>query len=211
MSGGYEIAHIDELEALPINGGEFTWRPVRRRFGITAFGTNVYTADKGGRVIEEHRERYNHEEMYVVLRGSATFTLDEEHIAAPAGTLVFIRPGTLRTAFADEDGTAILAVGAKAGVVFEPSPWEDVFAAYSYAENGDLDKGRAIVREAIAKLPDASQGYYNAACMEARFGDPDEAIALLERSFEVGGDEPRKIAATDTDFDSIRHRADFPS
>ncbi|MHB8643921.1 MAG: TPR end-of-group domain-containing protein [Gaiellaceae bacterium] len=210
MSDGYEIAHIDELEALPINGGEFVWRPVRRRFGITAFGTNVYTGDEGARVIEEHRERDNHEEMYVVLRGSATFTLDEEHVPAPAGTLVFIRPGTLRTAFADEDGTAILAVGAKPGVVFEPSPWEDVFAAYSYAERGDLERGRTVVREAISKLPDAWQGYYNAACMEARFGDPDEAVALLARSFEAGGDEPKKIAASDKDFDAIRDRADFP-
>jgi quercetin dioxygenase-like cupin family protein len=211
MSDGYEIAHIDELEALPINDGEFVWRPVRRRFGISAFGTNVYSGDKGRRVIEEHRERDGHEEMYVVLRGSATFTLGEDQVAAPAGTLVFVRPGTLRTAFADADGTAILAVGAKPGIVFEPSPWEDVFAAYSYAENGDLDRGRTIVQEAIAKLPDAWQGYYNAACMEARFGDADEAIPLLARSFELGGDEPKKIAANDSDFDSIRDRADFPA
>ncbi len=145
-----------------------------------------------------------------MLRGSATFTLDEEQVAAPAGTLVFVRPGTLRTAFADEDGTAILAVGAKPGVVFEPSPWEDIFAAYSYAENGDLERGRTIVHEAIAKLPEAWQGYYNAACMEARFGDPHEAIALLTRSLEAGGDEPKKIASNDKDFDSIRDRADFP-
>ncbi len=43
MSDGYEVAHIDELEELPINNGEFVWRPIRRRFGIMAFGTNAYT------------------------------------------------------------------------------------------------------------------------------------------------------------------------
>jgi hypothetical protein len=42
----YEVAHIDELEELPINNGEFVWRPVRRRFGITAFGTNAYTGTR---------------------------------------------------------------------------------------------------------------------------------------------------------------------
>ena len=69
MTKGYEIAHVDELEELPINQGEFVWRPVRRRFGISAFGTNAYTARAGQRVVEEHYERDGHEEMYVVLSG----------------------------------------------------------------------------------------------------------------------------------------------
>ena len=134
MSEGYDVAHLDELEELPINNGEFVWRPVRRRFGITAFGTNAYTAEAGQRVVEEHSESDGHEEMYVVLRGRATFTLGDDEIDAPAGTLVFAKPGTKRGAVATEDGTAVLAVGAKPGVVFVPSPWEDIFAAFSYAE-----------------------------------------------------------------------------
>src|SRR5213080_4503773 len=142
MSDGYQVAHIDELEELPINDGEFVWRPIRRRFGITAFGTNAYTAQAGQRVIEEHSEREGHEEMYVVLRGRATFQLDDEGVDAGPGTLVFVRPVTRRGAIAAEDDTFILAVGAKPGVVFEPSLWEDIFAAYSYAEQGDVQRGR---------------------------------------------------------------------
>ena len=207
----YEIAHIDELESLPINNGEFVWRPVRRRFGISAFGTNAYTADAGKRVIEEHFERDNHEEMYVVLRGRATFTLGDDEIDAPAGTLVFVRPGTRRGAFAVEDGTAVLAVGAKPDVVFEPSPWEEVFAAYSYAENGDLERGRKIVGEAITKLPDAWQGYYNAACMEARFGDRNAALDHLRRAAELDADAVRKAGEGDSDLDSIRNDPRFPA
>src|SRR2546430_15958467 len=87
MSSGYEVAHIDELEELPINNGEFVWRPVRRRFGITAFGTNAYTGNAGQRVIEEHFERENHKEMYDVLRGRATFMLADTTIDASARTL----------------------------------------------------------------------------------------------------------------------------
>jgi mannose-6-phosphate isomerase-like protein (cupin superfamily) len=209
---GYETAHIDELDVMPVNNGEFVWRPVRRRFGISAFGSNAYSADKAGqRVIEEHFERDGHEEMYVVLRGGVTFTLGEDELEAGPGTLVFVRPGTRRGAIATEDGTFVLAVGAKPGVVFEPSPWEQVFAGYTYAELGDLERGRAEVREAIERTPDAWQGYYNSACIEARFGDRDKAIAHLKRSVELDEEATKKAAANDSDFDSIRERPDYPA
>jgi mannose-6-phosphate isomerase-like protein (cupin superfamily) len=208
---GYEIAHVDELDAMPVNNGEFVWRPVRRRFGISAFGTNAYSAEKAGqRVVEEHFERDGHEEMYVVLRGRAMFTLGDNELDAGPGTLVFVRPGTRRGAIAAEDNTFVLAVGAKPGVVFEPSLWEDVFAAYSYAEQGKLENGRALVQEAIDRSPDAWQGYYNYACIEARFGDPDIAIAQLKRSVELDAEGTKNAAADDSDFDSIRDRPEFP-
>jgi mannose-6-phosphate isomerase-like protein (cupin superfamily) len=209
---GYEIAHVDELDALPVNGGEFVWRPVRRRFGITAFGTNAYTAEKAGqRVIEEHSESDGHEEMYVVLRGRATFTLGDDEVDAGPGTLVYLEPGTRRGAIATEDGTAVLAVGGKPGTVFEPSLWEDVFAAYAYAEAGDLDRGRTLIRAAVDRAPEAWQGYYNWACIEARFGDPDEAVAQLRRSFELDSEATAAAAAGDGDLDPIRARPDYPA
>ncbi len=201
---GYEVAHVDELEALPVNDGEFVWRPVRLRFGITAFGTNAYTAAAGQRVVEEHEERSGHEELYVVLRGRATFTLDGDEVDAPAGTLVFAKPGTKRGAVATEEGTAVLAVGAKPGAVFEPSPWEGSFAAFSYAQSGDLERARATMAESIAAKPDAWQGHYNAACLEARFGDADAAVEHFRRAEELEPDEARRVAAGDSDLDAIR-------
>ena len=208
---GYETAHIDELDVMPVNNGEFVWRPVRRRFGISGFGSNAYSAEKAGqRVIEEHFERDGHEEMYVVLRGLARFTLGDDELDAGPGTLVFVRPGTRRGAIAAEDNTFVLAVGAKPGIVFEPSLWEDVFAAYSYAEQGKLDEGRELVQQAISRSPEAWQGYYNSACIEARFGDPDKAIAQLKRSVELDNEATKKAAENDSDFDSIRDRPDYP-
>ena len=201
---GYEVAHVDELDELPVNQGEFVWRPVRRRFGITAFGTNAYTARAGQRLIEEHREQDGHEEMYVVLRGRATFTLGDDEVDAPAGTLVFARPGTRRGAIAQEDGTAVLAVGAKPGVVFEPSPWEATVAAVSYAESGDLARARATLGQAMAERPDAWQGPFNAACIEALYGDREAAIAHLLRAHELAPEQVEKFAPDDSDFDSIR-------
>jgi quercetin dioxygenase-like cupin family protein len=204
MTDGYEVAHIDELEELPINNGEFVWRPVRRRFGITAFGTNAYTGDTGQRVIEEHSERDNHQEMYVVLRGRATFTLGDDEVDAPAGTIVFLQPDTKRGAIAAEDGTAVLAVGAKPGVVFEPSLWEDVFAANAYADKGELDRARKLMADLLEQHPDAWQGFFNAACLEARLGDQDLALEHFERALELEPEKAREFAKTDSDFDSIR-------
>lgn len=205
MTDPYQVSHVDELEEIPVNEGEFVWRPVRRRFGISAFGTNAYTAERAGqRVVEEHFERDGHEELYVVLRGRATFTLGEDEVDAPAGTLVFVQPGTRRGAIAAEDGTAVLAVGAKPGVVFEPSPWEDAFAAYTYATTGQVDRGRELMRQAIEQHPDAWQGHYNLACIEARVGDPEAAFEALRRAAELGGEEVRNAAPKDPDFASIR-------
>ena len=211
MSSGYEVARIDELEELPIAGGEFVWRPIRRRFGITAFGTNAYTGNAGQRVIEEHAERDNHQEMYVVLRGRATFTLGDDEIDAPAGMLVFVRPNTRRGAIAAEDGTAVLAVGAKPGVVFEPSLWEDVFAANAYADKGDLEQARALFADLLHDHPDAWQGFFNAACLEARVGDKDQAIEHFQRAVELEPEKAREFAKTDSDFDSIRGDPRFAS
>jgi quercetin dioxygenase-like cupin family protein len=204
VTQGYEVAHVDELEELPINQGEFVWRPVRKRFGISAFGTNAYTARAGQRVLEEHTEQDGHEEMYVVLRGRATFTLGDDEVDAPAGTLVFARPGTKRGAIAAEDDTAVLAVGAKPGEVFEPSAWEDIFAAFSYAEKGDVDRARKLISAAVERRPDEWQGHYNAACFEVLYGDKEKGIAYLQRAHELNPERVSEAAAGDSDFDAVR-------
>ena len=204
---GYEVAHIDELEELPINKGEFVWRPVRRRFGITAFGANAYTAQAGQRVIEEHHEKGGHQELYVVLRGRATFTLGDDEVDAPAGTLVFAQPGTKRGAVAVEDGTAVLGVGAKPGEVFEPSRWEAAFAAGSYADQGQIEKARELMHSALAEWPDDWRAHYNYACLEAVHGDPELAVEALQRAHELEPKEVPGYVREDSDFDSIREDA----
>lgn len=207
----FQIAHFDDLERLPVDDEGLVWRPIRRRFGISAFGVNAYTAgSEGDRVIEEHRESDGHEELYLVVSGRATFTLDEEEHELPAGTLVFVRPGTLRGAVAREAGTTILGVGAKPGEVFKPSEWEEWFAANGYRRLGRQDEGRALLDASIAANPDAWQGYYNLACFEALDGRREEALTALERAAELGPDEAPKYAANDSDFDAIRDDPRFP-
>ena len=117
----YEVAHLDELDRHPLDDEGLLWRPVRRKLGITAFGTNAYTAEKGTeRVVEEHtEEKDGNEELYFVASGRATFVLGDDEVDAPAGMFVHAEPGTRRGAVATEPGTTVLAIGAKPGVPYE--------------------------------------------------------------------------------------------
>jgi hypothetical protein len=207
----YGIARIDELESFPIEGQDgLTWRPVRRHFGIGAFGVNAYTAAEAGqRVVEEHRETDGHEELYVVASGRATFTLDGDEHDAPAGTLVHCPPGTLREAFAAEPRTTVLGIGAKPGEVFRPSGWEWSFAGLSLLAQGDEAGARAELQAGIDTYPNDWQGYYNLACVEARAGNTDEALSALERAAELNRESVAEFAADDEDLVGLRDESRF--
>ncbi len=200
----YEVVHVDELEEMPVNDGEFVWRPIRMRLGLTSFGANAYTARAGQRVVEEHYEKGGHEEIYVVLRGRATFTLGEDEVDAPAGTIVHAQPGVKRGAIATEDDTAVLAVGAKPGEVFEPSAWEDIFAAFSYAQKGEVARGRELIEGAVERRPDEWQGPFNWSCFEILYGDKEKGIELLQRAYELEPERVAEAAKKDKDFDVVR-------
>jgi quercetin dioxygenase-like cupin family protein len=121
-------ARVDDIPAERWGDG-LDWRPVRHHLGIEAFGAGSWHGDAGAELIEEHTERDEnadaHEELYLVYRGRATFTVAGEEIDAPAGTLVAVPdPSVVRKAVAAEDGTAILAVGAPKGRPYEISAWE---------------------------------------------------------------------------------------
>jgi tetratricopeptide (TPR) repeat protein len=210
---GYEVARLDDLERLPVLDGELMWRPIRRRFDIRGFGVNAYSAERAGdRVVEEHTERVNrHEELYVVIAGRATFTLDGDEVDVPAGSLVHLPdPEVRRGAVAAEAGTTVLAIGARPGVPFQPSGWEAAFAAYAYRALGDAARGGAVLREAVARDPSAWQGHYHLACFAALDGEREAALAHLERAVELDPEAARN-AADDSDFDAIRDDPRFPS
>jgi AraC-like ligand binding domain len=209
---GFEIARLDELESLP-GPGTLRWTPVRRPFGITAFGVNSYAASEAGQdVVEEHSEAtLGHEELYVVLTGRATFTLGGEEHDAPAGTIVFIRdPAVRRGAKAAEPGTRVLAVGGRPGL-HEVSSWEYSFAAYGYLQEGHPERGLAVLHEGLeAKGGDDPRLLYDLACFESLDGRREEAIEHLLRAVELDSTY-RKYAADDPDLDAVRDDPRFPS
>ena len=207
----YEVAHIDDLDRFPVDDEGLLWRPVRRRLGITAFGTNAYTAEKGDeRVVEEHYERDGAEELYFVAGGRATFTLGDETIDASAGTFIYAEPGTKRGAIASEPKTTIVAFGAKPGVPHEISGWEEMFVAFGHLRNGDENEGRKAMARAVAERPDAWQGQFNAACFESLTGNRDATFEHLRRAIEL---DPKaaEFAQKDTDFDWLRDDPEFPA
>ena len=125
---GWKALGLDAIEAVPWRGTELVWRPVRQALGTRIVGMGGYTADRAGQVvIEGHTESEDgmgHEEVYVVLRGRATFTLDGTELDAPAGTFVAVTdPGVHRRAVAAEPNTAVLALGGMPAFVPSDSEW----------------------------------------------------------------------------------------
>ena len=114
----YSVIRFDAIAE--IDDGGAPYRPVRHHFGIASFGVSTFTGRRtGDRIINEHSEEDDQEELYLVLEGRATFELDGDRVDAPAGTLVFAEPGVRRTAFAEEDGTTVVVVGGKPGKAYE--------------------------------------------------------------------------------------------
>ena len=205
----YEVVHLDELERLPVDDEGLLWRPLRRRIGLEAFGSNAWTGAKAGdRVVEEHKEEDGHEEVYFVASGRATFTLGNEEMDAPPGTVIFAPPGTKRGAIAAEPETTVVVFGAKPGVPHEISEWEDTFAAYAYLKLGDEQQGRKAIESALER--DTWRSHYHAACFESLTGNPDQALEHLLRAVELDA-KAREWAQDDRDLDSIRDRPEFPA
>ena len=207
---GYAVAHLDELEEF--DDGRCPYRPVRHLFGITAFGVTAWTAsDAGDRIINEHDESEDEdsqEELYLVQRGRATFELDGERLDAPAGTLVFARPDVKRTAFAEEPGTTIIAVGGVPGKAYEPTGWELWLPLGRLYEAGEYaavaDRGRAL----IDAHPEYALLFYNLACCESLAGRPTDALEHLRRAIDLS-EQFRSYAKDDSDFDPIRDEPAF--
>jgi tetratricopeptide (TPR) repeat protein len=201
----FHTARIDELQ----RAGRF-WVPIRKRFGIGAFGVNAWIADaEGDEIVGEHVEESGHEELYVVIAGRATFTVDGEEIEGPAGTMVFVRPEAKRKAVAQEAGTTILTVGAKPGEAFEVSAWEASAEMWPLYEAGDYEAASAILREALERDTDSGL-LYNLACMESLLSRSDDAIEHLRQAAEL---DPRVagLATSDSDLDPIRNDPRFAS
>jgi hypothetical protein len=128
-----KVLRLDDVEPTRLYGT--LWKPIRSTLGIRAFGINAYVAERAGdRLFNEHDEtetlagNQRHQELYIVLAGRATFTVDGEDVDAPAGTLVFVDdPASRRGAVAAEAPTTVLAIGAPLGEGYRPPPWEKIF------------------------------------------------------------------------------------
>ena len=203
----FKVAHVDEIPGIDYREDSFM-RPVREHFGISAFGTNAWRGENvGDRLMPSHDEDPGSEELYVVLRGRARFEIDGEAVDAPAGTLVFCAPEANRTAFAEEAGTTVLAVGSTVGEPYHGGGWEVWAQFHPQYEAGEYD---AVIESGRETLE--ASGYaaplYNLACCEALTGRTDDAIGHLRVAIDKRP-SLRNLAKEDSDFDTIREEPGF--
>jgi tetratricopeptide (TPR) repeat protein len=204
----WQTGRIEEIDQ--ISDGRVPWHPVRFHFGITSFGVNAFVGrEQGDRLINEHDETDDgNEELYFVHSGRARFELDGETVEAPAGTFVFAAPEVTRTAFAEEAGTTLLALGGVPGKAYETHGWEYWAPFVADYNAGNYEPVAEGLREVLANDPPFPMLYYNAACVESMLGRKEDALAHLRRAVELR-DDMRKWAENDSDLDAIRGEPEF--
>jgi quercetin dioxygenase-like cupin family protein len=178
---GWRALALDEVEAVRWQRTELVWRPVRGALGTHIVGMGAYTAERAGQVVigghTESDDGLGHEEVYVVLRGRATFTLDGEELDAPAGTFVaVIDPGVHRRAVAAEPDTIVLALGGPP--VFTPSDSEWIERARPHLRS-DPERAIAILEELRTVKPEGPVAEVAAAFLAIARGDEAAARDAL--------------------------------
>ena len=126
------LADIAVDPGAPEGSLESSFHLIRRHFDVQAFGVNGAAGNAGALLVSEHHERDDaengtegHQELFVVMSGHASFTIEGEEVDAPAGTLIFVRdPALIRSARAIADDTAIIIVGGRENAPFAVSRWE---------------------------------------------------------------------------------------
>jgi tetratricopeptide (TPR) repeat protein len=186
---------------------------LRRTLDIGAFGAGaMYQAKAGEDVVGEHDElgpgADGHEELYVVVQGSAAFTLDGQEVDAPHGTVVFVQPGSKRKAVATSDDTIVLAVGGRRGEAYRLPPGAELVDFFEHYNRQDYEGALAALGVALEKFPGNALFTYNVACMESLLGRTDESLAALGVALEKWP-QFKENAQTDDDFASLREDPHF--
>jgi len=183
--------------------------PLRSDLDIGAFGVNaIYQRKAGEELVRWHHEAGPggdmHEELYVVVHGSATFTVDGDEIDAPQGTAIFVRdPGVIREATATADETIVLAAGGPRDHAYRLTPAASAIGFWDAYGAKDYAAALETTKRALETYPGNAYLLYNVACMESLLGNDEAALTALADS--VGQWEKYKEQArNDDDFASLR-------
>jgi uncharacterized cupin superfamily protein len=109
------VTHVDAIEGA--YGGVF--KPVGSTLGVTSFGVNVESFPQGHEAYPEHDHSADgQEEVYYVISGQATLTIDgEEHKLGP-GSIAYVPPGHARRFTTPDGSVQLLAIGGTPGSSF---------------------------------------------------------------------------------------------
>jgi tetratricopeptide (TPR) repeat protein len=185
-----------------------TYAQLWRELDIGAFGVHAVQADAGKELLPERTadgfSADGHEELYVVLSGRATFTVDGETGDEPRGAAVFVRdPDMKRSIVAQEDGTIVLVVGGRRGEAWRPTPGEAMYDFFPPYREQDYEGALRVAEQVLEAYPGNGLAFYNIACAESLLGRTEEAFGHLEAALEAA---PPLVenARTDEDFAAIR-------
>lgn len=83
-----------------------------------------------------------------------------------------------------------------------------ILSAFAYLNLGETEKAEQTLNGLLCKSPNDKTVLYDAACLYARLGDEDKAIAFLENAFTNGLLEMNELK-TDSDLDPIRENETY--
>jgi len=114
---GYTVTDAADVE--PSFG---VFRKMRQALGVTAFGVNQVDLPPGADGREHDEASTRHEEVYVILSGSGTFTIDGERVELVPGRWLRVDAGATRLVSAGPEGLAMIMIGGAPGEGFTPRP-----------------------------------------------------------------------------------------
>ena len=143
----YETATLDQLTR------DDGWSPIRKQLGSRrSASTRGRRSEVGDQLISEHDEvPSGHEELYLVVAGRATFTVDGDEVDAPTGTLVFVRdPAAKRGAVArrarDDRARRRRRVP---GEAYRPRSWEMNVDVFPLFDAGQFAEAKQLLLDAL--------------------------------------------------------------
>ena len=107
---GYTLVNHNDPSVESYRGAFFK---MRKALGTTAFGINEIRLPAGIDGIEHDEVETGHEEVYVVLEGGGTITVDGEPVPVGGGDFLRVDSASTRLATAGPDGLTFVVVAAK--------------------------------------------------------------------------------------------------
>ena len=140
----YTVAKLDEIDE--ITDGRCPWRPVRHHFGITSFGVNAFTGQQRRRPDHQRARRGGRARPAGgalprppgAARGSSSTASASTRRPARSSSSA---PDVKRTAFAEEPGTTLVAIGGTPGKAYEPHGWEVWMPLHQLYQAGEYERG----------------------------------------------------------------------
>ena len=95
---------------------------IRRALGTTAFGINEVRLTAGSEGFEHDETETGHEEVYIVLEGDGTFTVDGDAVPVGTGDYLRVDAEAVRKVVAGETGLTFVVVAARPQAEYDGRP-----------------------------------------------------------------------------------------